>query len=254
MTVTFLGTGTSQGIPVIGCDCPVCRSGDDRDQRLLSSLLIEEEGKSVVIDAGPDFLQQMLRARVEHLDAILLTHEHNDHVIGLDEVRPFNFRQGRHLPVYGTSRVLREVMARFSYIFEQKPYPGAPKIELVPIERGRPFLAAGLRFIPFEVLHGQWPVMGFRRRKFTYITDMKTIDQDGLNAIQGTEVLVLNALQQTPHPSHLHLQEALELIDNIRPRAAYLTHISHGMGLHTMVTAQLPPTVHLAYDGLRVHL
>ena len=254
LTVTFLGTGTSQGIPIIGCPCPVCRSDDDRDRRLRSSLLIEEAGRTIVIDAGPDFRQQMLRARVEHLDAILLTHEHNDHVIGLDEVRPFNFRQKKPLPVYGTERVLQEVASRFAYIFDHHPYPGAPKVDLVPIERGRPFEAAGLRFAPFEVLHGNWPVMGFRRRDFTYITDMKTIDQAGMEAIQGTDVLVLNALQQTPHPSHLHLREALELIDRVRPRQAYLTHISHGMGLHAVVSDTLPAGVRLAHDGLQVVL
>jgi phosphoribosyl 1,2-cyclic phosphate phosphodiesterase len=206
----------------------------------------------VVIDAGPDFRQQMLRARVKRLDAVVLTHEHNDHIIGLDDVRPFNFLQNEHMPLLGTKPVLQEVRQRFSYIFEKNPYPGAPMIAPIEINNHDAFEVAGIPFKPIEVMHGNLPVLGFRVNDFAYLTDMKTIDEVEKQKLAGIKTLVLNALHHAWHHSHLNLEEALAFIEEIKPEQAWLTHISHRMGLHEAVSKQLPIGVGLAWDGLVV--
>ena len=254
MRIAFLGTGTSQGVPVIGCDCPVCRSADPRDQRLRTALLVEYGSTRIAIDAGPDFRQQMLRAKVSELHAVLLTHEHNDHIIGLDDVRPFNFRQGKNMPIYALPRVLAEVRTRFAYVFDADPYPGAPRLELIPLDPFEPFRIGDLPIQPFPVGHGNMDVLGFRFGPFTYITDMKTLSAESREIIRGTEVLVINALHHRPHYSHLNLEEALEFIAEVRPREAYLTHISHSMGRYEDIAPQLPAGVFLAEDGGRVEI
>ena len=249
LRITFLGTGTSQGVPVIGCDCPVCRSTDPRDRRLRTALLVEYGSACVAIDAGPDFRQQMLRAGVGELHAVLLTHEHNDHIIGLDDVRPFNFRQKQNMPIYSLPRVLEEVRTRFAYVFDKDPYPGAPRLELIPVEPFRPFQIRELTIMPFPVGHGNMDILGFRFGPFTYITDMKTLSPESRELVAGTEVLVVNALHHRPHYSHLNLEEALEFIAEVRPRKAYLTHVSHSMGRYADISPQLPEGVDLAWDG-----
>ena len=252
MQATLLGTGTSQGVPIIGCSCEVCTSTDARDQRLRTSLLFSHEGRNVAIDAGPDFRQQMLRAGVKSLDAVVLTHEHNDHIIGLDDVRPFNFLQNHHMPLYGTSPVLAEVRERFAYIFAKNPYPGAPMIDPVAITKDAPFEVAGFRFTPIEVMHGSLSVLGFRIADFAYVTDMKTIHPAEKRKLEGVHTLVVNALHIQQHPTHLNLADALDFIGQIKPAQAWITHISHRMGLHEEVTKRLPKGVGLGWDGLVV--
>ena len=254
LAVTILGTGTSQGIPVIGCTCEVCRSADPRDQRLRVSALLSWGGHHVVIDTGPDFRQQMLRAAPDHLDAVLLTHEHNDHIIGLDDVRPFNFRQGGNLPVYGLPRVVEEVRRRFAYVFAEQRYPGAPMIELHQVEADQPIVIGDRTIMPLSVMHGSLPILGYRTGDFAYLTDVKTLPASTIARLRGLHTLVVNALHHRPHHSHLNLAEALELIKVIRPEQAFLTHVSHSMGRHAEVAETLPPGVHLAYDGLKIEL
>lgn len=245
-----MGTGTSQGVPVIGCNCEVCSSSDPKDHRLRVSLLIESPTTTVVIDAGPDFRQQMLRAGVQKLDAVLITHEHNDHIIGLDDVRPFNYRQQRPMPVYALGRVLKEIKKRFEYIFEKDPYPGAPKLELVEIGDQQELNIGDLHFKCLELLHGKLPILGFKTGDFAYLTDVKTIPDSSIAELVGMKHLVLNALHHKPHPTHLNLTEALELLGELKPQKAYLTHISHHMGRFAEVDPTLPPKVTLSYDGL----
>lgn len=247
---TFLGTGTSQGVPVIGCSCEVCRSPDRRDQRLRTSLFLDYDGCHLVIDAGPDFRQQMLRIGAERLDGILLTHEHNDHVAGLDDVRPFNFRQGKNMPIFAEQHVLGEITTRFAYAFDQDPYPGAPRFDLFAIDPEEPFLINGLEVMPIRVWHGHMPVLGFRFGDLTYITDARTIDAREMEKIMGSRVLVLNALRHEPHYSHLHLEAALEIARVCEVPMTYLTHISHSLGRYAEVASQLPGSVALGYDGL----
>jgi phosphoribosyl 1,2-cyclic phosphate phosphodiesterase len=251
-TITILGSGTSQGVPVIGCQCEVCRSSDPKDQRLRTAALVSWEGKNVAIDCGPDFRQQMLRENVQSLQAVWITHEHNDHIIGLDDVRPFNFMSHEDMEVYATPRVIKEVKKRFAYIFETNPYPGAPRIRLIEVDRSQAFDCHGLSTQPVEVIHGRLPVLGFRIGNVAYITDAKIIAKEELDKLHQLDTLILNALHHNPHHSHLNLSEALEVIDYLKPRQTYLTHISHRMGLCKKIDPQLPEGVHLAYDGLKI--
>lgn len=251
LSLEFLGTGTSQGVPVIACDCAVCASDDTRDSRLRSAALIKVAGRTLLIDAGPDLRTQMLRSRVKALDAVLLTHEHMDHVGGIDELRSFNFSQGCAMDIHGLPRTLEAVRRMFHYAFATERYPGTPVLDLHPLEDG-PFDVAGVRVTPIPVAHQYLPVLGYRVGDLAYITDAKTIDARSLARLRGLDVLVLNALRLQPHPSHLNLEEAVELAGRIGAKRTYLTHISHLLGLHEEVEAMLPPSVHLALDGLVV--
>lgn len=208
----------------------------------------------MAIDVGPDFRQQMLRAGVKDLQAILITHEHNDHIIGLDDVRPFNFRNWENMPIYATKRVQAELKHRFGYVFEKNPYPGAPMLQLHTISKDGDFEVGGFSVRPIELLHGHLPVLGFRIGDFTYLTDMKTISEVELRKVEGSKILVLNALHHKEHHSHLNLEQALTLIEKLQPEQAYLTHMSHRMGLHEEICKKLPPKVALAYDGLELKL
>lgn len=248
--VTFLGTGTSQGVPVIACDCQVCSSSNSKDKRLRTSALIETDYLRIIIDSGPDFRYQVLRAGIRNLDAILFTHQHRDHIAGLDDVRSFNYTQKKAMPIYGNELVVAQIKREFHYVFEKK-YPGIPKLEVHEISNN-PFLIDGLEIIPIEVLHHKLPVFGFRIKDFTYITDANTISEKEMTKIHGSKILVINALQRDDHLSHFTLKEALSIIEMINPQKAYLTHISHKMGLHDEVVQELPPNVFLAYDGLSI--
>ena len=250
--ITFLGTGTSQGIPVIGSQHPVCLSENPRDKRLRSSVLIQWENQNYVIDCGPDFRQQMLRSGCQHLDGILFTHEHADHTSGIDDIRPFFFKQGE-IPIYAIDRVVTDLKRRFSYIFQtDDKYPGTPSVKIHTIKKNTTFLLGGKRVVPIEVMHNQLPVMGFRIDNFSYLTDVKRIKKDQLYKLKDCDVLVLNALRIEPHQSHLNLEEALKMIDLLEPKHTYLTHISHLLGFHEELSKQLPKNVFLAYDGLEV--
>lgn len=250
----FLGTGTSQGVPVIGCPCEVCGSDDPRDHRLRTSAVLKIGGKTIVFDVGPDFRQQMLREKICQIDAVLFTHEHNDHVVGLDDIRPYNFMKKGGLDIYATSRVLSEVEKRFPYVFDPNPYPGAPSVNTHRINETDKFYIEGLEssIQPLPVSHGGWPVLGFRIGPVVYITDAKTIDEKVIEAAKGCEILVLNALRQSDHYSHLSLSDAVDISNKIKPSKTFLTHISHSMGFYSEVKRQLPSGVFLAYDGLRV--
>lgn len=249
---TFLGTGTSQGIPVIGCRCKVCTSTDIKDQRLRTAALVSIGDINIAIDTGPDFRMQMLRAGVETLEAVLITHEHNDHIAGLDDVRPFNFSQGKDMPVYTLPRVAAALRSRFQYIFDDNPYPGAPQIALYPIEAGTLLHIGEIPVLPLAVQHGEMPILGFRIGGLAYITDAKYLSKATIESIQEVPVLILNALHHRSHHSHMDLQEALQAITLIRPGKVFLTHISHHMGLHEEVNRTLPEGVSLAYDGLKL--
>ena len=250
LKITFLGTGTSQGIPVIGSDHPVSFSKDPRDKRLRSSILIEYDNYNFVIDCGPDFRQQMLRTNCRKLDAIIFTHEHADHTTGIDDVRPFFFRQGK-IPIYLHKRVLESLHERFAYIFDPKQkYPGAPDFEVNLINKENDFNLFGLNITPIESVHLRLPVLGFRIGKFAYLTDVKTISGIELEKLKKLDTLVINSLRYEPHPSHLNIEEALDIVNSINPKKTYFTHISHNMGFHKEVCDKLPESVSLAYDGL----
>lgn len=247
---TFLGTGTSQGIPVIGCKCPVCTSADPRDNRLRTSGLVSFGDKNIVIDTGPDFRQQMLRARVDDVAAVLFTHDHNDHTAGLDDVRPLNFRNQMTMPLYVTPSVQKSLSTRFAYAFAANPYPGAPRLMFETISKDQKFTIEGLEIQPIEILHGEnLPILGFRFGDLTYITDCKSIESDEFEKIKGTKKLIINALHHSIHYSHLNLEEALAIIEMIKPEQAFLTHLSHAMGKYEDVQKTLPDNVMLAYDG-----
>jgi phosphoribosyl 1,2-cyclic phosphate phosphodiesterase len=246
-----LGTGTSQGIPVIGSNHPVCLSTDPKDKRLRVSALVEYKGYTILIDCGPDFRAQMLTNQITHIDAILYTHEHNDHTAGLDDIRPYFFRQG-DIPIYAHKRVLESLKKRFDYIFEsENKYPGAPSVVVNEIQNA-PFKFKELDIIPINVMHNRVQVFGFRLADFVYLTDVKTIEEEEMEKLRGVKVLVINALRMEKHHSHFNLEDALEFINNVKPERAYIIHISHLMGFHEEVQAQLPENVFLAYDNLKI--
>lgn len=253
MRVTFLGTGTSQGVPVIACDCMVCTSADPYDKRLRVSVLLETPDRTIVIDSGPDFRYQMLRVGVKHLDAILFTHEHKDHIAGMDDIRAFNYRQKTAIDVYGHQRVLNALRQEFSYIFSGHKYPGLPLVNLHEIDL-RPFSIGSTGFTPIEVMHFHLPVLGFRTGDFTYITDAKSITEAEADKIRGSKIVVINALQKDHHLSHLTLDEAIHFAQDIQAGTTYFTHISHKMGRHADISKELPPGIQLAYDGLSLEV
>jgi len=252
LSVTFLGTGTSQGIPIIGSTHPVCLSSNEKDKRLRASVLLSWKEFNYVIDCGPDFRQQMLRQHVNRLDGILYTHEHSDHTAGLDDIRPYFFRQG-NIPLFAHSRVVASLKKRFDYIFEEKnKYPGAPTVDINLVENNEPFSIGDTLVTPINVMHNKVQVFGYRVGDFTYLTDVKTIAPEELEKIKGSKVVVVNALRIEPHISHFNLEEALAFIDLIQPEKAYLTHISHLLGFHDEIEKSLPSNVHLAYDNLTI--
>lgn len=253
LKVTFLGTGTSQGVPLIACECEVCTSADLRDKRLRTSVMIEVDGKVFVFDTGPDFRQQMLREKVKTLDGVIFTHEHKDHVAGLDDVRAFNYILKRNIDIYVTDNVEVALKREFHYIFNGNAYPGIPRINVHKIDKN-PFEIKGVPFIPIEVMHFKLPVMGFRVGDFTYITDASEIADTEKEKIKGSKVLVLNALRKEKHVSHFTLDEAVELMKELAPEKGYLIHISHQLGTHEEVSKGLPDFIELAYDGLQVEL
>lgn len=250
MKVTFTGTGTSQGVPIIGCQCAVCTSTDKRDNRLRTSVLIESEHTHVAIDAGPDFRYQMLRSRVHQLDAIVFTHSHKDHIAGLDDVRAYNFFQQKPMDVYATEETQMALRREYAYIFENAHYPGVPQIRLHTITKDRPFSIGDLQFLPVEVTHYEMKVLGFRIGDFTYITDANHIDAEEFEKVKGSKVLVLNALRHQQHVSHYTLSEAIEVARAAQAETTYFTHISHQLGLHEPTEHELPNGMHLAYDCL----
>ena len=251
MKVTFLGTGTSQGIPIIGSTHPVCLSDNPKDKRLRVSVLIEWDNYTYVVDCGPDFRQQMLSAKVSKIDGIVFTHEHADHTMGLDDIRPFFFKQG-DIDLYAHKRVFKALKKRFDYIFTTKEkYPGVPSVTQHVI-KNKPFKLGNLKVVPIEGLHYKLQVFGFRFKDFAYLTDMKTVAEEEIEKLQNLEVLVINALREEPHMSHFNLKEALDFIEKVNPKRAYLTHISHDMGFHDEVQQKLPENVFLAYDNLQI--
>lgn len=249
--ITFLGTGTSQGVPIIACDCDVCCSADSRDKRLRSSILIETETTRLVIDAGPDFRQQLLREKIKRLDAVVFTHEHKDHIAGLDEVKAFNFINNMVMPVYATKRVQTALHREFAYIFSEEKYPGIPEIELITFE-DEPFYVGNILLQPINVLHYKMQVKGFRVNDFAYITDANFISEPEKEKLKNLNVLVLNALRKEPHLSHFTFEEAIKLVEELKPRKAYFTHISHQLGLHEVISKELPSNIELATDGLQL--
>ena len=253
MKVTFLGTGTSQGVPVIGCRCSVCSSDSEKDKRLRSSVLVEVEGITLVIDTGPDFRQQMLRAGVEKLNAVLFTHEHRDHIAGLDDIRAYNFILKQPMDVYAEERVFRALNYEFPYIFAEKKYPGVPQVNVNMITNDT-FHVNGIPIIPIRVMHYRLPVLGFRIGYFAYITDANYISEEETDKLIGVKYLVINALRKEKHVSHYSLDQAIQFICQLSPKRAYITHISHQMGFHEYVQNSLLPNVILAYDGLTFDL
>ncbi len=253
MKITFLGTGTSQGVPVIGCKCIVCQSENPKDKRLRSSILIEDGNNVFILDTGPDFRQQMLREKVDRLDAVVFTHEHKDHTAGFDDIRAYNFILKKKMDVYASLNVQKSLKQEFSYIFSDNKYPGIPEVSLHTIDVN-PFSILGTPFIPIQAYHFKLPVLGFRVKDFTYITDANFIPDKEFEKIKGSKVLVLNALRKEDHVSHFTLNQAIELMDRIRPEKGYFIHMSHQMGLHEVVNRELPDYLELSYDGLKVEV
>lgn len=250
--ITFLGTGTSQGVPVIACECAVCASSDDKDKRLRASLLVETALNTFVIDAGPDFRQQMLNARVKKLDAILLTHEHKDHIAGMDDLRAFNYKSQAAIDIYAEERVQTAVRKEYAYVFSENHYPGVPRMELHTLENYNINIKGDI-VIPLRIFHYRLPIFGFRIGDMAYITDANYISEETKEKLFGVKYLVINALRKEKHISHFSLNEALDLVREVSPRKAYITHIGHQMGKHAEVCRELPVNVTLAWDGLEVN-
>ena len=251
LQIEFLGTGTSTGVPQLRCNCAVCRSNDPHDQRLRCSVIVRYRGKSILIDCGPDFRQQMLRASSNDLDALLITHIHYDHVGGIDDLRAYCI--GHHFPVYARHDVINNLRERLPYCFAEHPYPGVPQLDFTTINDTDSFMVQGIEVHPIPVMHYRLPILGFQIGPMAYITDCKTIDDRQIDRLRGIPILVINALRIEPHLSHMHLAATLDVIRRIAPGHAYLTHMSHGIGLHAQVDHTLPANVHLAYDGLVVN-
>ena len=255
MKITVLGTGTSQGVPMIACDCYVCQSLNAKDKRLRSSIMISANGENYVIDAGPDFRQQMLRAQVKSLRGVIFTHEHKDHISGLDDVRAFNYIENRDMDVYCSEHVDAALKREYHYVFSALKYPGVPELNLIRINNNESFtLKNELTIIPIQVMHYKMAVFGFRIGDFAYITDAKTIANEEIEKLKGVKVLIVNALRKEPHISHFNLDEALAFIERVAPEKAYLTHISHVFGTHDEIESELPATIAVAYDGLELSI
>ena len=251
MKITFLGTGTSQGVPIIGCQCPVCKSADERDKRLRSSVLVSHKGSQFIIDAGPDFRQQMLREDVRQLNFVLLTHPHKDHTGGLDDVRAFNHLNNKAMDVYANRLTCDSLVKDFHYIFDGNDYPGLPKLNLHIIDNKR-FTANNIQIQPIKVTHYDMQIFGYRIDDFAYITDAKHIAEEELSKLMNLNILIMNALRIKEHYSHFHLEEALHIVKRLSPKQVYFTHISHNLALHAESKRLLPENVKLAYDGLRI--
>lgn len=251
--ITFLGTGTSSGVPMIGCDCEVCRSADPRDNRLRSSIMVRSSDTTLVVDTTPDFRYQMLRTRTNHVDAILFTHPHKDHIAGLDDIRAFNFFSRQPMQLFANYLTEEALRRDYYYAFAEHKYPGVPEVQMNLIDE-RPFHVGGLSVVPIEVWHLKMPVLGFRFGKFTYITDANRLDEDAKEKVRGSEVLVLNALRKERHISHFNLEEAISLVRELNVPRAYFTHISHQLGLHAAISEELPEGIQLAHDGLTLRI
>lgn len=251
--IEFLGTGTSLGVPMIGCKCPVCFSKDPKDKRYRTSILIQHQGKNIVIDCGPDFRTQLLRAGVDDLEAVIVTHEHRDHIAGLDDLRSINYILRKRVELRLSKETLAAVKVSFPYIFNPGDYKGAPQIDVVELT-SEPFEMHGLRFIPLEVYHRNMKVFGFRIGDFSYITDANRIPKSTMNLLRGTKILILNALRLKKHPSHFSLEEAVEVAKEVGANQTYFTHLGHLIGKHELINKRLPKNMELAYDGLRIHM
>jgi len=253
MKITFLGTGTSTGVPVVACNCEVCTSADPRDKRYRTSIMLSEANSNIVVDCGPDFRIQMLKHKVEDIDALVFTHAHRDHIAGLDDIRAYNYILHKSIDIYGSQVTLDSIKEQFPYIFIPGRYFGAPQLNLHPITE-EPFSIGNFNFIPILVMHQDMKVFGYRINDFTYITDANHIAPEELEKVRGSKVIVINALRNSRHVSHYSLGEALDILDDLKPERAYLTHISHFLGKYAVVEEKLPKWAHLAYDGLQIEV